>query len=519
MANSNHLSILRSGVKKWNEWRLDNPNDAPNLNGADLSGVNLHAAHLSRADLSGVSLHAAHLSGADLSEADLSWANLSATNLDEANLIRANLSRAILNRAILSEAILGEANLSGANMSNANLSSANLSGANLSGANMSGAILGGAILSGANLSRATLGGAILSGANMSGAILSGANMSGAILSGANMSGAILSGANMSGAILSGAILSGTDLRKAIVYNTNLSEEDLDGVLYDPEQLAQMNLRQSAGAPPVVLSERALLNISFKKKDLSLPHLVQLTRFIEDFYDALYLFLFSQYDTINDLRNVLAGSIYHRLRNGCDGLHIRKMATSPSSLIELISLYAPALLLAAFLGQAPKELSIDIYKRLMDIVFKADEQREKEHLLTVDLLSKNSDALKGCREPGVMAAGLLWSDEKKKIRPVALLENPALLGEIIDQNKDSLSDRVPREDYFKAILFFRQEGLLTNKLKDFDLANLLEIIAEHQLLRHQLLVKDTGGFQIEIVPLLDEESQELTERPTGKEWEE
>src|SRR5208283_206635 len=413
MANSNHLSILRSGVKKWNEWRLDNPNDAPNLSGADLSGVNLHAAHLSGADLSGSHLSGTNLSGADLSEANLSWSNLSGTNLGEANLIRANLSRANLSRAILSEAILGEGNLSGANLNGTNLSGANLSGTNLSGAILSGAILSGAILSGANLSRA--------------------NLSGAILSGANLSGANLSGTNLSGAILSGVILSGTDLRKAIVLTANLSEEDLDGALYDPEQLAQMNVRQSSEVPLSVLGERALLVIRFNKRELPLLHLVQLTRFIEGFYDTLYLFLFSQYDTIDDLWNVLSGNVYHRLRNSSDALHIRKMSTSPPCLIELISIYAPALLLVAFLRQAPKEISVDIYKRVMDIIFKTDEQREEEQLLTVDILSKNADALKECRELGVEAADLLWPDEKKKSLHSALFEKPALLGEIIDQN--------------------------------------------------------------------------------------
>ena len=496
MANSNHLSILRSGVKKWNEWRLDNPNDAPNLSGADLSGVNLHAAHLSGADLSGSHLSGTNLSGADLSEANLSWSNLSGTNLGEANLIRANLSRANLSRAILSEAILGEGNLSGANLNGTNLSGANLSGTNLSGAILSGAILSGAILSGANLSRAIL--------------------SGAILGEANLSGANLGEANLSGAILSGVILSGTDLRKAIVLTANLSEEDLDGALYDPEQLAQMNVRQSSEVPLSVLGERALLVIRFNKRELPLLHLVQLTRFIEGFYDTLYLFLFSQYDTIDDLWNVLSGNVYHRLRNSSDALHIRKMSTSPPCLIELISIYAPALLLVAFLRQAPKEISVDIYKRVMDIIFKTDEQREEEQLLTVDILSKNADALKECRELGVEAADLLWPDEKKKSLHSALFEKPALLGEIIDQNKDSLGDRAPREDYLKAVLFFRQEGLLTNKLKDFELANLLEILAEHLLLRHQLLAKDTGGLKIEIVQLSDEESQKLTEQLTGKE---
>jgi hypothetical protein len=430
MADSKHLAILRSGVKEWNKWRINNPKASPNLVRADLS----------EADLSG-------------------------TNLYKANLHRANLSRANLHTVDLSEAILSEADLNGANLSGANLNKADLSGANLNGA----------ILNGAKLSTASLYKADLSGANLNGA----------------------------------------DIREAILFDARLSEEDLDGARYDPEQLSQMNLRRSARAPLIVPGKRALLIIRFNKENLPLLHLLQTTAFIEGFYDTLYLFLFSQYDTIGDLRNVLSGNIYHRLRNSSDALHIRKMSTSSPSLIELICSYAPGLLLLAFLKRVPKEIFVDIYKRIMDIIFKTDEQKKKEQLLMAEIISKNADVLDKCRKLGVAAVDLLPADEKKKILPQALVEKPAHLGGIIDQSKDSLSDRVPREDYLKAILLFRHQGLLTNKLKDFDLANLLEILAEHLLLRYQSLSKDTGGFIIEIKQLSDEESRKLTKQLTKK----
>ena len=93
-----------------------------NLNGADLSYVNLIGADLSGADLSGADLRGVCLRGADLSGADLSGADLRG-----ADLVGANLSGADLNDADLGDAILRDANLSESNLSGANLSGANLS--------------------------------------------------------------------------------------------------------------------------------------------------------------------------------------------------------------------------------------------------------------------------------------------------------------------------------------------------------------------------------------------------------
>lgn len=58
MANEEHLSLLKQGVKTWNDWRSSEQQSKPdlrnaNLNGADLSGANLNQADLSRANLRG----------------------------------------------------------------------------------------------------------------------------------------------------------------------------------------------------------------------------------------------------------------------------------------------------------------------------------------------------------------------------------------------------------------------------------------------------------------------------------
>ncbi len=177
MANASHLSLLKKGVKAWNERRLEHKLDHVDLSKADLSGANLREADLSganlrEADLSGANLREANLSGANLREADLRWANLSGANLSGAflieadlrwaNLREADLSRAILSRAILSRAILREADLSRANLSGANLNGAFLIEADLRWAN-----LFSVVLDGVNFERTTVGRTLFGSVNLS----------------------------------------------------------------------------------------------------------------------------------------------------------------------------------------------------------------------------------------------------------------------------------------------------------------------------------------------------------------
>jgi uncharacterized protein YjbI with pentapeptide repeats len=82
MANADHLSLLKKGVKALNQWRLEHEQVQ-----------------------------------ADLSEADLFGADLSKANLSEANLIAASLSTVILDgvnfeRARVGETLFGNVNLS-----------------------------------------------------------------------------------------------------------------------------------------------------------------------------------------------------------------------------------------------------------------------------------------------------------------------------------------------------------------------------------------------------------------------
>jgi uncharacterized protein YjbI with pentapeptide repeats len=156
MADQEQVELLKKGVAAWNEWREDNTQVVPDLQGADLrgyvlQGVNFKETNLCNTMLRGADLNEADLSDAKLSGADLNGATLILTNLSGADLIGVNLSGIELYRANLSWADLSEANLLGANLSRAELIGADLAAANLRGARLRKADLGEASLIKANL--------------------------------------------------------------------------------------------------------------------------------------------------------------------------------------------------------------------------------------------------------------------------------------------------------------------------------------------------------------------------------
>jgi hypothetical protein len=117
MTNESQLSLLKQGVKVWNEWRRDHQPDHVDLMGANLSEAKLNGANLVRANLMEANLKSADLSGAKLNGADLSGAMLRDANLSDATLTGANLSCAFLDgtnfgRAIVGYAFFGHVNLS-----------------------------------------------------------------------------------------------------------------------------------------------------------------------------------------------------------------------------------------------------------------------------------------------------------------------------------------------------------------------------------------------------------------------
>jgi uncharacterized protein YjbI with pentapeptide repeats len=126
---------------------LHKENPVVDLNGADLSGIDLRENNISGSgafltDVSGnqpiggrvESSKAANLSGAILSDANLEGGLLIDTDLSHADLSDAHLSRASLLHTDLYNANLTDADLSNADLSGANLSDADLSNADLSNA-------------------------------------------------------------------------------------------------------------------------------------------------------------------------------------------------------------------------------------------------------------------------------------------------------------------------------------------------------------------------------------------------
>jgi hypothetical protein len=107
----NYQRLIECGVSQWNQWRIQNPNQWPDLRGVNLSQSYLFEINLMGSNLSGVDFSRACLIGADLSRANLSGANLSGAYLNWANLREANLSNADLTEAQMTDADLLRANL------------------------------------------------------------------------------------------------------------------------------------------------------------------------------------------------------------------------------------------------------------------------------------------------------------------------------------------------------------------------------------------------------------------------
>lgn len=131
--NSKHLSILLDALEKenmrvWNDWRLENAEELP-----DLKGINLVEE-----DLIGINLIGADLSGADLTKANLSTSELSGIILVGANLVETKLIHATIYGGGFGRANLRNANLDGAVLNSATLTNATLTGAMIRGISRTG---------------------------------------------------------------------------------------------------------------------------------------------------------------------------------------------------------------------------------------------------------------------------------------------------------------------------------------------------------------------------------------------
>lgn len=94
MAHADHLTILKQGVRVWNRWRQESPDEIPDLRTVICSKMDLRGIDFRGADLRGCALNSADLSYADLRAADLRGAILTQTRLIHAHLERAELGGA-----------------------------------------------------------------------------------------------------------------------------------------------------------------------------------------------------------------------------------------------------------------------------------------------------------------------------------------------------------------------------------------------------------------------------------------
>ena len=166
MAIPQHLNVLKQGVQAWNNWRIANPGDEPDLAGAKLSAADLREANLRETDLRWADLSGANLSGAILNRADLRRANLNRTIFHLAKLSEANLSETYLSGADLREADLRKAFFIRSDLANADLSASDCQRADFRWAYLIKARFNEANLSGANLIEANLTKSELKQANL-----------------------------------------------------------------------------------------------------------------------------------------------------------------------------------------------------------------------------------------------------------------------------------------------------------------------------------------------------------------
>jgi uncharacterized protein YjbI with pentapeptide repeats len=233
-----YISVLKEGVKTWNEWREKNPQIMPDLRGINFSGADFRNSLLTGADLRYSDFRKANLNKANLNEGMFEDADLRYTSIR--NVVFS--ARQLISHAFFSDEYLSdidffynrfseedfgepffiEADLMGINLSDADLSGSNFRKANFSHADFTGADFKRASFQGATLNSVTLDGAYFHDALMIGVDLSKSNVCEWDMRWADIRGINLSGVNLRGKVLTEATLIGANFNRADFREANLS---------------------------------------------------------------------------------------------------------------------------------------------------------------------------------------------------------------------------------------------------------------------------------------------------------
>ncbi|HEY9769976.1 MAG TPA: pentapeptide repeat-containing protein [Coleofasciculaceae cyanobacterium] len=147
--NKRHLSMLKKGVRAWNNWRKKNPDVIPQLSGIclrkgefdNLDGYNLDHANLAGFRAVFISMQHASLIEANMEKAELQGGCFTSSNFSRANLKKINILCTCFNRAVFKETNLYKAHILDSNFKEVSFEKAcmekivfdkvDLSGANL----------------------------------------------------------------------------------------------------------------------------------------------------------------------------------------------------------------------------------------------------------------------------------------------------------------------------------------------------------------------------------------------------
>lgn len=145
------VSILRKGAKIWNNWRMLNRVDRPDLRCAELSQLDLEGVNLKGAQLAYAKFFRTILDDADFSEADISHADFYSAKMRRTKLYSAKISQTNLCNVDFTEGSMGGARIVDSGFIGSHLVRANLAATEFLRVDLSDADLEDAFLYGAQL--------------------------------------------------------------------------------------------------------------------------------------------------------------------------------------------------------------------------------------------------------------------------------------------------------------------------------------------------------------------------------